>query len=54
MHTIHNDLDILRKVVHHFQRLCGGRLSFLSHQPVHLLQHRFYIILSEELISKFH
>jgi hypothetical protein len=54
MRTIHNDLDILHKVVHEFQGPWGDHLSLLSRQLVHLLQHRFYIILSEELLSKFH
>ena len=32
--TVHNDLDILHKVIYDFQRLCRGRLSLLSRQPV--------------------
>ena len=51
--TVHDDLDILHKAIHKFQRLCRGRLSLLSRQPVQSLQHRFYVILSKDLLSKF-
>jgi hypothetical protein len=46
MRTVHNDLDILHKTIHQFQRLCRSRLSLLSSQPVQSLQHRFHIILA--------
>jgi hypothetical protein len=51
--TVHNDPNILHKTIHKFQRLCRRRLRLLSRQPVQSLQHRFHVILSEELLSKF-
>ena len=51
--TVHNDPNILHKAIHKFQRLCRRRLRLLSRQPVQSLQHRFHVILSEELLSKF-
>ena len=46
MRTVHNDLDILHKTIHEFERLCRSRLSLLSRQPVQSLQDRFHIILA--------
>jgi hypothetical protein len=47
MRTLHNDLDILHKTIHEFQRLCRSHLGLLSRQPVQSLQHHFHIILAE-------
>ena len=53
MCTVQDEPDILNKTVHKFQCLCRRRLSLLLRQPVQSLQHRFYVILSEELLPKF-
>ena len=52
MRTFHNNLDILHKTIHQFQRLCRSRLSLLSRQPVQSLQHRFHIILAEQFLPE--
>jgi len=53
MRTIHNDLDILHKTIHEFQRMCRSHLSFLSRQPVQSLQHRSHIILAKQSLPEF-
>jgi len=53
MRTVHNDLDILHKAIHEFQRLCRSRLSLLSGQTVQSLQNRFHIILAEQFLPEF-
>jgi hypothetical protein len=53
MRTVHNDLDILHKTIHEFQRLCRSRLSLLSRQPIQSLQHHFHIILAQQFLTEF-
>ena len=53
MRTVHNDLDILHKTIHEFERLCRNHLSLLSRQPIQSLQHCLDIILAEQFLPKF-
>ena len=51
--TVHNNLHILHETIHEFQRLCCGRMSFLSRQPIQPLQHSFHIILAQQFLPEF-